>query len=414
MKQKTRSPKPVPPKRRDPKARIPSDVARRVRDGHPWIYSEALRGWQPTDGAGRTLEVVDPDGNFVGQALVAPGESPLLRVYCRKAGQELDQAYIMGVLDRSARLRQRLLNPGPDACYRLLNGDSEGLPALTIDRYGAYLVCCSYSNLVEGYQDLLVETLARQGSWRAIYLQQRFGPPDPSRPRPGAKLLWGEAVSREVVVTEGCVRFIVDVTAPAGTGLFPDMRQGRATVARMAGGRRVLNCFSYTGGFSVVAALSGAAEVVSVDSSGRAHQRARQNFAANGLDVQNRQYEFVAGDTISSLTRMADRGRSFDLAVLDPPTFSIGKRRPFVAVKDYAEIVTATLRVMSPRGVLCVASNSTKLQPEELERAIGRGAHRAGREVIITERLGQPPDYPVSPGFSEGRYLKFFVVQLLN
>ena len=212
---------------------------------------------------------------------------------------------------------------------------------------------------------------------------------------------------------EGRAWFAVDVTAPLGTGLFVDMRMGRQIVAELAAGRRVLNCFSYTGAFSVVAGLHGAAEVVSVDSAARAHARARHNLTLNGLVTeQSTRFEFVTGDAMASLTRWASRKRQFDLVVLDPPTFATAKGRTFTALRDYAELTASAVSVLAPGGLLCAASNAAKLSQEDFERAIGRGAVQAQRTAAVVQRSGQPEDFPVLPAFGEGRYLKFVTVRV--
>jgi len=188
------------------------------------------------------------------------------------------------------------------------------------------------------------------------------------------------------------------------------MRRGREAVSRLAGGRRVLNCFSYTGAFSVVAAVHGATAVVSVDSASRAHGRARRNFDENRIPVEP--HEFITGDTFAVLAQLAERKRVFEMVVIDPPTYSTGKGRAFTALKDYAELVQATLPVLAPGGFLLACCNAAKLSAAELDRAVGRGASQANRRLVVAERLGLPPDYPVLPAFTEGDYLKILVARV--
>jgi len=274
-------------------------------------------------------------------------------------------------------------------------------------------VVCSYSAVVESYSEALIAALAEAlAPLDGIYLQRRFVPAVPGRPRPAAELVWGAAAPPEVIVAEGRTRFVVDVSAPGGTGIYPDMRLGREAVARHAAGRRVLNCFSYTGAFSVVAALHGATSVVSVDAASRAHGRARRNFAENRIP-ESSDHEFITGDTFAALARLQEHGRRFDLVILDPPTFSSGKGRPFTALRDYADLVAAAMPVLADGGLLVAASNAAKLPAADLDRALGRGASLAGRELVITAQLGLPPDFPVSPAFPEGSYLKIFVARAL-
>jgi 23S rRNA (cytosine1962-C5)-methyltransferase len=197
------------------------------------------------------------------------------------------------------------------------------------------------------------------------------------------------------------------VTAPLGTGLFLDLREGRKSIAAHAAGRRLLNLFSYTGAFSLYGAKAGAREVVSVDLAPKAHARARRNLSANGLDESR--HEFVAGDAFKVLAKMAERQRQFDLIVLDPPSFAQTKGRVFSVQKDYRELVEGCLLVAAPGALLAAVSNTLKISAEEIDRAIGDAAARARRQVRIVERRGLPPDFPVPAGFLEGHYLKFFL-----
>jgi 23S rRNA (cytosine1962-C5)-methyltransferase len=241
---------------------------------------------------------------------------------------------------------------------------------------------------------------------RGVYEQRRLRPlAGQTAPEPAVRAA-GDEAPVEVVVEEAGCRFAVDVSAPLGVGFFPDMRLGRDAVARRAEGRRVLNLFSYTGAFSVRAAKAGATEVVAVDTAAKVHARARRNYELSGLDPGA--MEQVGGDALKTLERFADRGRRFDIVVCDPPTFSHGPRpgSTFSVGADHAELAGASLAVLEPGGLLALASNSTKLSPAELDRALAEGAAQRKIETRIVERHGLPPDYPVAPGFPEGNYLK--------
>jgi 23S rRNA (cytosine1962-C5)-methyltransferase len=217
----------------------------------------------------------------------------------------------------------------------------------------------------------------------------------------------GDEAPVEVVVEEAGCRFAVDVTAPLGVGFFPDLRLGRDAIARRASGRRVLNLFSYTGAFSVRAARAGAAEVVAVDTAAKAHARARRNYELSGLDPAR--MEQVTADAGKTLDRFADRGRRFDVVVCDPPTFSHGPGGTFSVAADLASLAGGALAVLEPGGLLAFATNSVKLSPADVDRAVADGAAARGLEARIVERAGLPQDYPVAPGFPEGNYLKFLI-----
>lgn len=401
-------------KRREARVRVQSAVARRVRDGHPWVFREALKSAPPPLAPGQVLDLVDEQNRPVARAMAEPGGKPLLRAFSRVPGTVVDARYLAGLVDRNLAVRRALLGPGPDEAYRLINAESEGLPGAAVDRYGPYVQVVAYSPMAESYLDPLREVLVDRLGPRGIYLQRRYAPPDPSQPRDPAQLVCGDPAPAELVVTERHLRFLVDVTAPTGTGLFMDMRTGRELVERLSAGRRVLNCFSYTGAFTVVAALAGSPEVVAVDAAARAHARARRNLRENRVDPADRRLEFITGDAFAATARLARKGRIFDLVVLDPPTYASTRSRRFTAVKDYAELVFTALQATAPGGLLLVACNAARLPASDLERAVGQGAARARRSVVVCESLGQPPDYPTSPAFPEGRHLKLLLVRTLD
>jgi 23S rRNA (cytosine1962-C5)-methyltransferase len=217
----------------------------------------------------------------------------------------------------------------------------------------------------------------------------------------------GDEAPLELVVEEGGCRFAVDVTAPLGVGLFPDLRLGRAAVAARAADRRVLNLFSYTGAFSVLAARAGAAEVVAVDLAPKGHARARRNYELSGLDPAK--METITTDAMKALARFAERGRRFDLIVCDPPSFSQGPAGSFSVAKDLGQLAGAAIGALERGGFLALSTNSTKVSGAELDRALAEGAAAQRAELRIVERVGLPPDYPVAPGFPEGNYLKLAV-----
>lgn len=387
--------------------RLHHDVARRIRAGHPWVFREAI-GRTPKGRPGDPVDLVDWDGEFVGRG-IADGDGPIaVRVVTRSRDERIGPDLFARRVQAAVDLRRRCFDFVRVDALRLVNDDSDDLPGMVVERYGDYLVAYLFSEAALRWREPVYDALERELAPRGIYEQRRFRSLGGEAPRGPSELVRGAAAPVEVTVRENDLRFVVDVTAPLSTGLFPDLRLGREAVARWARGRRVLNLFSYTGAISVYAQHGGATEVVAVDVSAKAHARARRNFEVNGFDPEAP--EHIAGDVFKVLARMADRGRQFDLVVLDPPAFGTGgKGRPFSAVRDYAELVTAALAVLAPGGVLVAASATRKLLPSDFETALGQGAHAAGRPLRIVERQDLPADFPRRPAFPEANYLKFAV-----
>jgi len=386
---------------------VAEDVARRVRLGHPWVFREAIGPRRISEPTGSVVELVQGNRDFVGRGYVDRDHSVAVRILTRDSKEAIHPGAgaIAARFCRAVQLRWQVLGAVRPTAMRLFAGESEGLPGVAVDRYGDFVVVQWLAAGALPWRDELYEAITSSVAPRGIYEQKRLKPlGGEALPEPAVRVAGQEAPLETIVEEDGC-RFAVDVTAPLGVGFFPDMRLGRDAVARRAADRRVLNLFSYTGAFSARAAKAGASEVVAVDSAAKAHARARRNFELSGLDTSR--LELITADALKTIERFADRGRAFDLVVCDPPTFSHGPGRSFSAVADLGPLAGAAARVLTAGGLLAFATNATRLSATDLDRAIADGAAAARQDLRIVERLGLPPDFPVSPGFPEGNYLKF-------
>jgi 23S rRNA (cytosine1962-C5)-methyltransferase len=387
--------------------RLADDVGRRVRLGHPWVFRDALGARRVSEPTGTLVDLVGSNRRFVARGYIDAEHAVAVRVVTRDPDERVHpgSGAIAARFLRAVQLRWQVLGPSRPAAMRLFAGESEGLPGVVVDRYGDFVVVQWLSAGALPWRDELHQAIVASVAPRGIYEQKRVRPlAGESPPEPTVRVL-GEQAPLDIVVEEDGCRFTVDVTAPLGVGFFPDMRLGRGAVARRAAERRVLNLFSYTGAFSVRAAKAGASEVVSVDTAAKAHARARRNFELSGLDA--RRPEFITADAAKTLERFAERRRFFDLVICDPPTFSHGPSRTFSATSDLGRLAGAAMRVLVPGGLLALATNAAKLSPGDVDRALAEGAMSCGQDLRIVERHGLPPDFPVSPGFPEGNYLKF-------
>lgn len=390
--------------------RLPPDIAHRVRAGHPWVYREAF-GARLAPEPGTTIDVVDDEGEFVGRGLYDADSAIALRVFVRSPDTPIDGELVASRIRAAVALRRRLADWSKLGALRLVNAENDGLPGIAVDRYGDYLVVQLFSSAVTGLRSAVYDALEAELSPVAIYEQRRFKSLGGEAPRQaGADLVRGTPAPVELEVVEDDLKFIVDVTAPLSTGLFADLREGRRAIRQWATGRRVLNLFSYTGAISVYAQAGGAAEVCAVDVAAKAHARARRNFAASGFDPEKP--EHLVGDTFKVLARFVERRRTFDMVVIDPPAFASAAARggkPWSAVRDYAELIAASLEVVVPGGLLVAASSTHKMSAGEFELALAEGALAARTRLQIVDRRPLPPDFPTLPGFPEASYLKFAV-----
>jgi 23S rRNA (cytosine1962-C5)-methyltransferase len=389
--------------------RLSPDVGHRIRAGHPWVYREALGPRPLSVEPGTVIDLVDVDGEVVGRGLYDADSAIAVRVFVRRADAAIDDDLIAARVKAAVALRTRLLDSSKLGAIRLANGESDGLPGIAVDRYNDYLVVQLFTAAVTGLRDALYNALVAELKPAAIYEQRRYKSLAGEAPRQAAaELVRGNAAPVELEVVEDDLKFHVDVTAPLSTGLFADLREGRRAVRHWAKDRRVLNLFSYTGAISVYAQAGGASEVVAVDVAAKAHARARRNFTLSGFDAEKP--EHVVGDTFKVLARFVERKRQFDMVVLDPPAFASAAARggkPWSAVRDYSELISASLDVLAPGGMLIAASSTHKMSSQEFELALADGALNAGTRLQIVDRRSLPPDFPTVPGFPEGNYLKF-------
>jgi 23S rRNA (cytosine1962-C5)-methyltransferase len=375
------------------------------------VYREALGPRPLTPEPGTQIDIIDDDGEFVGRGLYDIDSAIALRVFTRNPDTAIDATLVTDRVRAAIALRKRFLDFEKLESMRLVNAESDGLPGIVVERYGQYLVVQLFTSSVINLRGALYDALESQLKPKAIYEQRRHRSLGGEAPRQvAAELVRGNPAPVELEISEDDLKFIVDVTSPLSTGLFADLREGRRAVRQWARSRRVLNLFSYTGGISLYAHAGDAAEVCAVDVAAKAHARARRNFAASGFDPEKP--EHIVGDTFKVLARFVERGRTFDMVVLDPPAFASAAARggkPWSAVKDYSELITASLDVLVPGGLLIAASSTHKMSLGDFELALADGAERARTQLQIIDRRPLPPDFPTVPGFPEANYLKFAV-----
>ncbi len=380
------------------------DTVRMLRLGHPWVIADRYTARWPQIACGALAELADEQGAVQGVALLDPGARVVARLL-GPAPLKFDVSWLVARLEAAARLREWLAL-GETSAWRMVNGEGDGLPGLTIDRYGDDLLVQYYTPAWEPHLgSVVVPALQRTCRPRAIYGKYR---PQQTRGKESnlkGRLLYGERGAGPQWVTEHGLSFRVDLEGDLHTGLFLDQRANRVTFRRFAAGRRVLNLFAYTGAFSVVAAAGGACQVTSVDASSRYLDWARDNFRRNGFDPAA--HRFIAGDCFAVLAQLADSGCRYDVIFMDPPSFSTVRDSRFTTSGGTSELVRLALTLLSKGGLLVTSSNHQKIDLADYLKELRRGALAAGRNLRVIETAGQGGDFPFPVTFAEGRYLKY-------
>jgi 23S rRNA (cytosine1962-C5)-methyltransferase len=374
-----------------------------VRRGHPWIFSRAIA--EGLDGAepGEPVRVTTAGGGFVAVGYANPRTTIAVRVLSLE-DEAVDGALVARRLDDALALRRELLPAGLEA-YRVLNGEGDFLPGAVVDRYGDVLVCQLLTAGAARLAPLLVDALRARLSPRSI-VERSEGGVRAEEGLAGARgVLAGEEPPVPLAIAEGDLQLLVDVLHGQKTGFFLDQRDTRALVRRLAPGRRVLNAFAYTGGMSAAAALGGAREVVSVDTSGPALALARETWRRNGLpDDAGR---FVEADAFEFLRQ---RHEPFDLIVLDPPPFVRRRRDVEAGLRGYKDVNLQAFRALVDGGWLITCSCSQHVAPDVFRDVVAGAAADAGVRARIVAGAGHPADHPVALAHPEGAYLTVLLV----
>jgi len=356
----------------------------------------------------RPVRLVSPSGQFLGVALADP-ENERLRVVVRgdEAEEAISPAFFDRRVSRALALRRSLGLAGERAAYRAIHGAGDGLPGFTADVLARWAVVYVYGRAFVAHGQEVARALVEQAGLRGGVVKVRSrGAASQNRVR---QEVVGDAPPPALVVEERGVPFEVHLERGLNTGLFTDMREHRHGLARFAGGRRVLNGFSYTGTMSVVCARAGAAEVASVDLSAGVQGWARDNFRLSGLDPDAPAYRFEVSDVARFLDDAARERRRFDLVILDPPAFSAARGAGFALDRDFPALVAGAARLVPDGGLLWLACNARTSALAALAEA---GLASAGRSAVLLETGSLPPDHPTLPAQPEDRYLQVAVYRV--
>ncbi|MGE4243762.1 class I SAM-dependent rRNA methyltransferase [Ramlibacter sp.] len=374
---------------------------------HPWIFESAVaRGGGD---AGETVRVEGGDGRFLAWAAFSPASRIRARAWSFDEGERIEPAFFARRVRDAIALRGRLAIASDG--LRLVHGESDGLPGLIVDRYGDTLVAQFLSAGVERWKKVLADALLAATGLSRLYERSDANSRGLEGLQPATGWLRGEGPT-ELAIREHDWRFGVDIAHGHKTGFYLDQRDNRERFAqwlRRGDGRaKVLNCFCYTGGFTVAALAAGAAHVTSIDSSGPALERARANVALNGLDASRA--EFVDADVNVMLRRYIEEGRAFDAIVLDPPKLAPTAAHAERAARAYKDLNRLALKLLAPGGLLFTYSCSGGIAPDLFHKIVASAGADAGVDGAIAERVGAAPDHPMTLAFPEGEYLKGLVV----
>jgi 23S rRNA (cytosine1962-C5)-methyltransferase len=373
---------------------------------HPWVFSGAITRVDGNPQPGQTVDVLSDKGQFLARGAYSPVSQIRIRVWTFDSSEKVDADFFRRRVQAAIDARTPLeLEKKTDAA-RLIHGESDGLPGLIVDRYGNCLVVQFLSAGADYWRDTITDALFDITGLKDIYERSDADVRELEGLPPRTGIIRGNP-AEQLTVTENGLRFSVDIAAGHKTGFYLDQRRNRQRVRALSEGRDVLDCFCYTGGFTLNARAGEAKSVLSVDSSFTALELLRENVSLNSLPSDRLQT--LEADVFQGLRKFRDEGRSFDLIILDPPKFAPTSAQAEKAARGYKDINLLALKLLRPGGILVTFSCSGGVDAALFQKIVAGAALDAGVNASIVESLSQDGDHPVALNFPEGAYLKGLV-----
>ncbi|OKP53188.1 23S rRNA (cytosine(1962)-C(5))-methyltransferase [Serratia marcescens] len=378
---------------------------------HPWVFSGAVQRVEGKALSGETIDILDSQGKWLARGAYSPESQIRARVWTFQQDDEINIDFFIRRLQQAQSWRDWVAQRDGLDGYRLIAGESDGLPGITIDRFQNFLVLQLLSAGAEYQRPALLSALQHCYPECSIYdrsdvaVRKKEGLPLAQGP------VLGDLPPELLPITEHGMKLLVDIQQGHKTGFYLDQRDSRLAARNYSAGRRVLNCFSYTGAFAVSALMGDCAQVISVDTSQAALDIAKQNVELNKLDLNKA--EFVRDDVFQLLRNYRTQGEKFDLIIMDPPKFVENKNQLASACRGYKDINMLALQLLNPGGILLSFSCSGLMPTDLFQKILADAAVDAGRDVQFIEQFRQAADHPVIATYPEGLYLKGFACRVM-
>lgn len=406
-----------------PKAVINKRAEASVKAGHPWVYDNSIKSCDETEN-GALTDVFSESGSYLGTGFISTNSKIRIRILTNNANEKFADSFWQRRVKYALDYRRSVMgataeNEGDFNCCRLIHGESDGFPGLTVDRYNDLLSVEVLSYGTEQVKDViyraLIDELTNGGATiRGIYERNE----NKIRELEGLELYkgwWtglGDAATLKPIATikENGIVYDVDVENGQKTGFFLDQKYNRLAVAKLAHGKKVLDCFTHTGSFAMNAAMGGATHVTAVDVSQVAVDMASHNAEVNGLSDR---MDFVCGDVFDLLPKLTEEHASYDFIILDPPAFTKSRKTTDNAKRGYKEINYRAMKLLPRGGYLATCSCSHFMPNELFKKMLGEAARDAGVTLKLIEERRAGPDHPVAMSIPETDYLKFYLLQIV-
>ena len=392
-------------------ARLKKGKEKAVKQLHPWVFSGAIESLKGKPSNGEIISVTDANGDFLSKGFFNNHSRVAVRLLDWEQESSLDEEWWRLRVAKAVNARRSLLDSTNTNVCRIVFSEADYLPGLIVDKYADYLSVQIHSSGIELVKDIILDELQKQLNPKGIFDRSDASARAHDGLDPSHGLLAGELPPDYVEVLENGIKYLINISEGQKSGFFCDQRNNRKIVAEHSAGKRVLDCFSYSGGFSLNCFKAGASEVISVDSSALAIETLNKNIALNGFETLN--HRSIQSDVNKQLRTFKDSGEKFDIVVLDPPKYAPTRSSLDKASRAYKDLNRVGMSLLNSGGLLATFSCSGAVDSNHFKQILAWAALDAGKEIQFINQFCQPEDHPVRASFPEGEYLKGLLCRIV-
>lgn len=391
--------------------KIKPKFIKEIKSGYPLILKDAIQNLNDVQEEGTIIKVVDEKNQFIGKGYYGKQNKGYGWILTRKESEQINQSFFESKIKSALHKRKQFYKSSDTTAFRALNGEGDGLGGLIIDYYDGYYVVSWYSEGIYTFRDEIIAALQKVANFKGIYEKKRFD--TKGKYIEGDDFVVGERGEFPLIVKENGVNFAVYLNDGAMVGVFLDQRNVRKQIRdKYAKGRTVLNMFSYTGAFSVFAALGGASKTTSVDLANRSLSKTIEQFSVNEVDYEAQ--DIIVEDVFLYFKYAAKKKMKFDMVVLDPPSFARSKKYTFSAAKDYKNLLKETIAITENNGIIVASTNCSAFDMKKFKGFIDTAFKEMNGKYKILEEHSLPEDFRTIDQFKEGDYLKVVFIEKIK
>lgn len=393
------------------KLKVNSKAVKSIKAGYPLIKKDSILNVKDLHEEGTIVELVDERGAFLAKGYYGQQNKGIGWVLSKQQQENIDQLFFEKKLKEAIKLRAPLFNSPDTTAFRVFNGEGDGIGGFTIDYFDGYYLINWYSEGIYTFKEYIVNALKNIADFKGIYEKKRFA--EQGTYIEDDDFIAGELAPYPLIVKENGMNFAVYLNESAMVGVFLDQREVRKTIRdKYAKGKNVLNTFSYTGAFSVAAALGGATKTTSVDVANRSKSKTIEQFSINGIDFEAQ--DIIVDDVFQFFKYAVRKNLTYDLVILDPPSYARSKKNTFSAGKDYPNLLAEAIQITEKNGVIVASTNSSAFGMEKFKGFIEKAFKQTGDKYKILEEFRLPSDFKTIKEFQEGNYLKVVFIKKLS